>query len=96
MQLNVFHTLHSWHELLTHSPTYRIFPHGSSQFAGCVLLQSLFVYVCHLITQASVLHCLLPNPASIQLFQKMLSGRMTNVNCRTAVARLTRNVGIEY
>ena len=32
----------------------------------------------------------------IQLFQKMLSGRTTNVNCRTAIARLKRNVGIEY
>ena len=32
----------------------------------------------------------------IQLFQKMLSGRMTNVNCRTAIARLKGNVGIEY
>ena len=32
----------------------------------------------------------------IQLFQKMLSGRTSNVNCRTAIARLKRNVGIEY
>ena len=32
----------------------------------------------------------------IQLFQKMLSGRTTNVNCRTAIARLKRNVDIEY
>ena len=32
----------------------------------------------------------------IQLFQKMLSGRTTNVNCRTAIARLKRNMGIEY
>ena len=32
----------------------------------------------------------------IQLFQKMLSGRTTNVNCRTAIARLKGNVGIEY
>ena len=32
----------------------------------------------------------------IQLFQKMLSGRTTNVNCRTPIARLKRNVGIEY
>ena len=32
----------------------------------------------------------------IQLFQKMLSGTTTNVNCRTAIARLKRNVGIEY
>ena len=31
----------------------------------------------------------------IQL-QKMLLGRTTNVNCRMAVARLKRNVGIEY
>ena len=32
----------------------------------------------------------------IQLFQKMLSGRTMNVNCRTAIARLKRNVDIEY
>ena len=32
----------------------------------------------------------------IQLFQKMLSGRTTNVNCRTVIARLKGNVGIEY
>ena len=35
-------------------------------------------------------------PVDIQLFQEMLSGRMTNVNCRTAIARLKRIVGIEY
>ena len=29
----------------------------------------------------------------IQLFQKMLSGTTTNVNCRMAIARLKRNVG---
>ena len=33
---------------------------------------------------------------NIQLFQKMLSGRTTNVNCLTAIARLKRNVGVEY
>ena len=38
-------------------------------------------------------NCIIGN---IQLFQKMLSGRTTNVNCRTAIARLKRNVGIEY
>ena len=32
----------------------------------------------------------------IQLFQKMLSGRTTKVNCRTAIAQLKRNVDIEY
>ena len=45
MQLNVCHTLYSWHELLTHSPTYRIFPPDSSQFAGCSLLQSMTITV---------------------------------------------------
>ena len=29
-------------------------------------------------------------------FKKMLSGRTRNVNCRTAIARLKGNVGIEY
>ena len=33
---------------------------------------------------------------NIYLFQKMLSGRKTNVNWRTAIARLKRNAGIEY
>ena len=33
---------------------------------------------------------------NIQLFQKMLSGRAANVNCRTAIARLKRNVGVEH
>ena len=45
MQLNVCHILHSWHELLKYSPTYRLFPHDSSQFAGCFLLQSVTITI---------------------------------------------------
>jgi len=56
MQLNVCHTLYSWQELLTHSPTYRIFPPDSSQFAGCSLLQSMTI---------TIYFCRSPNHASI-------------------------------
>ena len=45
MQLNVCHILHSRNELLKYSPTYRIFPHDSSEFAGCFLLQSITITI---------------------------------------------------
>ena len=56
MQLNIWHTLHSWHEILTHSPTYWIFPPDFSQFAGCFLLQSMTI---------PIYFCLSPNHAII-------------------------------
>jgi len=56
MQLNICYTLHSWHEILTHSPTYWIFPPDSSQFAGCFPLQSMTI---------TIYFCLSPNHAII-------------------------------
>ena len=90
MQLNICHTLHSWHEILTHSPTYWIFPPDSSQFAGCFLLQSMtitiyfglspnhaimFYIVCHLILHANVLS---RNHASICFITKSCKHKFYN------------------
>ena len=54
------------------------------------------MYILSLFNIRPLISALLYKINQIQLFQKMLSGRTTNVNCRTAIARLKRNVGIEY
>ena len=55
MQLNVCHTLYSWHKLLKHSPTLpdipMIFP--NLLFIPCYN-QSLFISIYHLIMQAYI------------------------------------------
>ena len=60
------------------------------------LLVVLFVHFYCPFTPANFMENFYTSYVHIQLFQKMLSGRTTNVNCRTAIARLKRIVGIEY
>ena len=76
MQLNTCHTLHSWHEILTHSPTYWIFPPDSSQFAGCFLFQSLTI---------TIYFCLSPNHAII-CFTTMFTPSQASFKSKMAVA----------
>ena len=57
----------------------------------------MYIYIKHCTDEAQKAETVLSAVSYIiQLFQEMLSGRTTNVNCRTAIVRLKRNVCIEY
>ena len=60
---------------------------------GPTMLRSFAQHIQQCCAGARALHATYPY---IQLFQKTLSGRTANVNCGTAIARLKRNMGIEY
>ena len=70
------------------------------QFAIILFVTTILSWICNKICgrRSGELEILasIRSPGGIQLFQKMLSGRTTNVNCRTTIARLKENVDIEY
>ena len=61
-----------------------------------LLLGQLFIYTRHWKVFIDWMYIINISRVYVHLFQKMLLGRTVNVNCRTTIARLKRNVGIEY